>query len=36
MAVFCEAGEMAVDELDSSSVARWWKRALKLAGAGNA
>jgi len=36
MAVFCEAGEMAVDELDSSTAARWWKRTLKLASAGDA
>lgn len=36
MAVFCEAGEMAVDELDSSAVAHGWKRVLKLASVGNA
>jgi hypothetical protein len=36
MAVFCEAGEMAVNELESSTVARWWKRPFKLASTGNA
>jgi hypothetical protein len=36
MAVFCEAWEMAVNELESSTVARWWKRPFKLASAGNA
>ncbi|MBU6461593.1 MAG: hypothetical protein KGK01_13770 [Bradyrhizobium sp.] len=35
MAVFYEAGEMAVDELDSSTIARWWRRVLKLVGVGN-